>query len=251
MKKNYLKEFYKNKLFNLIFEAMGPPTPYQPPTQSQDPQIPRIDPNDTQHGAPLEWEIDPDDIRPERPSTPANPHNPVYRPNGIPSDKWHPIPGTNPPKYYHDLGNGYGQGYRWNPTTQQFEPYGSPTIIPQNMPGGLPVPTGIPVPNGGQVYTDPNGNLYLRDPNGTIYYWDNGTNRWVEITDPSYLPVKPMWNSPSPGPMGTPGFIPNPLYVRPPDYSHPIGPLPRRPGFGGIVDRFNPFYRPYMRPPVP
>jgi hypothetical protein len=237
MKSNYLKEYYKNKLMNLIFEAAppGPPVPWQPPEEQPNQFNPNFNPD-------VEWEIDPDDVTPQRPEQPINPHSPVFRPNGINPNQWHLIPNSNPPTYYHDLGNGYGQGYRWNPDAGRWEPHGSPQVIPQSMPGGLPTPTGIPVPNGGQVYTDPNGNLYLRDPNGTIYYWDSGTNRWVEITDPSYLPTKPVWRNPNaPGPGGTPnptpGFIPNPMATPNPSAT-PSAPSGPRPGFGRFFDRF-------------
>lgn len=254
MKRNHLKEYYKNKLMQeLLFEG-NPPTPWQPPTQSQDPQIPRFDPNDS--GNPIDFspfgEADPSESTPSnRPDSGPNPHSPVFRPNGVHPDTWHPIPGTNPPKYYHDLGNGYGQGYRWNPTEGRYEPDSEPTRIPQNYPGYQVNPGMIPVNQGEQHYTDPSGNLYMRDSNGTVYYWDRNTGAWVEITDPTYLPRTPKWITPSghsPSGLGRyPMFIPNPFYspLSPgePGYVAPFGPRPRRPGFGGIIDRFRP-YRP-------
>ena len=261
MKRNYLKEYYKNKLIKLLFEG-NPPTPWQPPTQSQDPNqfIPRFDPNDS--GNPIDFspfeEADPSDGGTgNRPDSGPNPHNPAFRPNGVPPGSWHPVPGSNPPKYYHDLGNGYGQGYRWNPTEQRYEPDPEPTRIPQNYPGYQSSPMGIPVNEGDQHYTDPNGNLYRRDSGGKVYYWDRTTGRWVEITDPTYLPRTPKWITPngaSPSGLGTwPTFIPNPYYT--PD----IIPDPVRPTTPGVRDRFrgiidqirDRFRKPPVNPPNP
>lgn len=259
-----LKEHFKNKLMRLIFEGGGPPIPWQPPEESPEPEIPTfLDPNET--GQPIPFDMspllnpDPEDILPERPREPPNPHSPSFRPNLIPADRWHQIPNSNPPRYFHDLGNGYGQTYQWNPDTGQYEPAGIGPIAP-GLPGHMQTPEVIPIPAGGEIYRDNNGNLYLRTPDGKIYYWDGTGNNWRPITDPVYLPKKPVWSTPnflqpgSPGvPASIPGgggglqYIPNPNYIAP--ITDPTA-VPRGwPGWG-TLDRYRgmPRLRPFGLP---